>query len=340
MATSVSNLTSDQGALPADGSRTATLTATIVDENAAPAPDDTPVSWAVTGAGTVDVPTSATVGGVVNAVLTADNSGAASVDITATTADDLTGKTVYVSVFTPLAAPTVNGATEEDLYTLDYYDLQIGVELSIPHYSGAAANDTVTFVWGEAYSNSKVLTDPNSELPWVINVTEECPPACLADGEYQVYYTASDVAGNTTESSHLDLTVSDGGETAPTLSKPRVPAAEDGYINIDDAAPGVTVTVSYASIAAGDVITLYWAGMDMNGNQIAAASTVMPAYTAVDGDTGHDWVIPSDMFYPGGLGFEGSFEAYYTVMVAGSTALELSYSATGQIDTVPPGLDC
>ncbi|QMM55238.1 hypothetical protein HVX06_22170 (plasmid) [Enterobacter sp. RHB15-C17] len=337
---SVSNIISDKTTLPADGSLTATLSATIIDDAAAAAPDGTPVTWAATGAGAVDNTTSTTSAGVATALLTANDSGDGTINITATTADDLIGKTAHVSVFEPLAAPVVNGATTDDQFTLDYYDLQIGVELSIPHYSGAAANDTVTFFWGEAYSNSKVLTDPNSELPWVINVTEDCPPACLADGEYQVYYTARDVAGNATDSSYLNLKVSDGGETAPTLAKPEVPVANDGYINIDDTTQGVTVTASYASMVAGDVITLYWTAMDVDGNQIDAASTVTPAYTVVDGETSHDWDMPYDMFYPDGIGFEGSFEAYYTVMVAGETALELSHSTTGQIDTVPPGKNC
>jgi hypothetical protein len=337
---SVSNITSDQTKLPADASFSATLSATIIDEAAAAAPDDTQVTWTVTGAGTVNVTESGTIAGVATVVLTANDSGEGTINVTATTADDLTGKTAHISVFEPLAAPVVNGATTDDQFTLDYYDLQIGVELVIPHYSGAAANDTVTFVWGEAYSNSRVLTDPNSELPWVINVTDECPPACLADGEYQVYYTARDVAGNATESSHLDLKVSDGGETAPTLSKPTVPVAEDGYINIDDTTQGVTVTADYASMLPGDVITLYWVAMDVDGNQIDAASAVMPSYTVEDGEASHDWSLQYEMFYPDGNGFEGSFEAYYTVMVAGETTLELSHSTMGQIDTVAPGDHC
>ncbi|MCP2006262.1 UNVERIFIED_ORG: hypothetical protein J2Y78_004916 [Buttiauxella agrestis ATCC 33320] len=50
---SVTNLSSEQKTLPAESSLTATLTATIVDETAAPAPYCTPVSWTTT-AGLID----------------------------------------------------------------------------------------------------------------------------------------------------------------------------------------------------------------------------------------------------------------------------------------------
>lgn len=331
---SVFSVTSDKNTLPSDGSLAANLSAIIHDETGAVAPAAVTVNWAATS-GTLESTTSDTddAGTAANTV-TATAGGM--VAVTVTTADDTVGKTTSILSVTPLPAPTVSGASAQDLYILDYYDLQLGVQMVIPHYPNAAAGDAVTFWWGE-YSHATVLSDPETELPMVINISSDIPPEYLQDGSYAVYYTAADAAGNTSYSSALSLTISNGGETTATLPKPDIPVAVDGYINIADAMNGVEVDVSYPTMAAGDVISLFWDAQDSAGNQILAASGSFP-YTVADGETSHAFTLDSSLFFPnGGEGYQGHVTAYYTVTVPGESILELSFDATATVDTIPPG---
>lgn len=337
MANTVFSLTSDKSTLPDDGSLYATLSATIHDDAGAAA-SGVAVTWAISaGTGKLDVTTSTTdVTGVATAKITASAAGLLSVK--ATTADDTTGKTISIYAGLPLPAPVITGASYEDNYTLDYYDLQLGVQLTIPFYPNAKAGDTVTFFWGDVYSHSFTLSDPSQQLPYVVDVTTECPPDCLIDGEYQVYYSVTDSAGNASYSSGVALTIRNGGQTTPTLNKPVVPVAADGFINIADAANGVEVDVAYTGMAAGDVITLYWSAKDKNGNPVQTATT-MQQYTVVTGETSHAFMLDATLFFPNnGQGYEGSVDAYYTVMPVDSSAIELSFTQTVQVDTVAPGM--
>jgi hypothetical protein len=331
----VNSVSSDKTGLPSDGSLAATVTAIIHDDTGAVAAN-VEVDWVVTG-GVLSAPSSTSdENGVATIDVTA--SAAGMVKVTATTADDATGKSVNIYASAPLTAPTVSGATAADLYTLDYYDLKLGVQMVIPHYLNAAAGDTLTFFWGN-YSHADTLSNPSTQLPMVIDISNDIPPDELQDGNYSVYYTATDAAGNASYSSALPVVVYNGGETSPTLTRPGIPAAADGYINIADASNDVEVDVAYASMAAGDLITLYWPAMDANGNAIMAATTSIP-YTAVAGDTSHAFMVPSALFFPNsGEGYEGSVSAYYTVQPQGATTVELSYSVDVTVDTVPPGQD-
>lgn len=137
---SVFTVTADKSALPSDGSLAATITAIIHDDTGAPAPDGTTVNWTVTAGGKLSAATSTTdASGAAIVEVTAIASGI--LTVTATTADDDTGKQTSIYASTALPAPTVSGATEADQYTLDYYDLQLGVQMVIPHYPNATAGD-------------------------------------------------------------------------------------------------------------------------------------------------------------------------------------------------------
>lgn len=334
---SVFSVISDKNTLPSDGSLTANLSATIHDDAGAIAPAGVTVSWAANASGTLTSATSETdaAGLAVNSVA-ANSDGM--VTVTVTTTDDLVGKKTNILSVSPLPAPTVSGASEDDQYTLDYYDLQLGVQMVIPHYPNASAGDTVTFYWGD-YSHFTTLSNPSSDLPFVINISSDIPPTYLQDGTYSVYYTASDAAGNASYSSALTVTVVNGGKTTATLPKPDIPVAADGYINIADATNGVEVDVSYPTMAAGDVISLYWDAQDTSGNTIMAASGSFP-YTVMEGDTSHAFTLDSALFFPNeGTGYQGQVTAYYSVTPLGATTLELSFDAHATVDTVPPGTD-
>ncbi|WP_336222364.1 Ig-like domain-containing protein [Citrobacter amalonaticus] len=336
MTSLVYSVTSDKNTLPDDKSLTATITAVIHDDTGAAAAE-IPVTWTVTGAGTVDPASSTTdTNGVATTALTATGKGIISVK--ATTTDDTTGKSTSVLANDPLPAPVITGASNADGYLLDYYDLQLGVQMTIPHYVNAQPGDTVTFYWGNAYSHSFTLSDPAADLPYVIDVSHDCPPDCLKDGSYAVYYAAADAVGNISDSSALPVEVSNGGQTTPTLNAPQIPVAADGSINIADALNGVEVDVSYPSMAAGDFISLYWQALDTNGNPVQAATT-SGSYTTAAGDTTHAFTIDSALFFPNsGNGYEGSVNAYYTVTPAGETTVQLSFTTSVTVDTRAPGV--
>ncbi|WP_447866572.1 Ig-like domain-containing protein [Rahnella bonaserana] len=333
---SVYSVTSDKDALPSDGSLSANLSAIVHDDAGALAPASVTVFWGVTAGGilgSASTDTDAT-GKAVNR-MTGNSDGI--LTVTATTADDPAGQHTNIMSGSALPAPTVSGASPDDQFTLDYYDLQLGVQMVIPHYPNTRTGDTVTFYWGD-YSHFTTLSDPSTQLPMVINISSDVPPEFLQDGTYSIYYTATDVAGNISCSSALTVTVFNGGETTATLPKPDIPAAADGYINIADATNGVEVDVSYPSMVAGDVISLYWDAQDTRGNQIMSASGSF-SYTVIAGETRHAFIIDSLMFFPyAGQGYEGRATAYYTVLSQGETLLALSFDTNATVDTIPPGV--
>lgn len=332
MPNTISSVTSDNKALPSDGTLTATLTAKV-----SPADADVTVTWTVAtdNPGTVDPLTSTTdISGVATTVLSVTDAG--DIKVTATTTDDTVGKSVTVSAAAPLFVPTVLNTSIDDGFTLDQYDLNFGVTASVPHYTNAQAGDTVTFCWGDVAQDGFILKDPAKELPYAIDVTTEMSPSCLQDGSYAVYYTVADVAQNLRCSTAETITVNNGGQTTPTLTRPDIPAGADGYINISDANQGVEVTVTYSSMTAGDLITLYWPAVDANGVAIEAASTALQ-YSVAAGDTSYTFVMDTLLFYPDDMGYEGSVGAYYTVLTEGEEAVQLSQTTSVQIDTVPPG---
>ncbi|MGN7790356.1 hypothetical protein [Enterobacter sp. 22452] len=56
-----------------------------------------------------------------------------------------------------------------------------------------------------------------------IDINTELPSAYLEDGNYAVYYSVSDAAGNVSYSSALSIVIANGGQTIPTLDEPVIP---------------------------------------------------------------------------------------------------------------------
>ena len=332
----ISSLTTSSSALPNDGTLTAQLAATVMDDATQNPVEGVTVTWNVTGPGSTDVPSSTTdVSGEALANLKATGDG--NIRVQATTADDTVGKVINVTASEPIPAPVVLNTSLDDQYTLDQYDIDFGVTAIIDYFPGAANGQQVTFYWGK-FTRQFVINDPQNQFPYAINVSNDLPPEALNDGKYPVYYVVSDAAGNSASSSALTITVVNGGHTAPTLTAPEVPAA-DPYININDAYSGVTVTVAYPSMAEGDLIQFYWLAYDKDGNKIQQACTG-GQYTVISGDTECTFDISTaddaSLFFPAGIGYEGTADAYYTVTAAGQTIIQLSHTKTCLVDTVAP----
>jgi hypothetical protein len=306
------------------------ITATVVDLSGNPMAD-IDVTWTVTN-GTPDSTTSTSdANGIARVSVTAIAVGA--VIVTATTADDTTGKSAPIVALQPThPEPMVTNASSTDNYTLDSYDVQFGVEAEVPLYGGNPG-DNVTLFWG-SYSRQFVVTDPEQDLPRVINISDDLPSEALNDGQYWVHYQVLDNNGNPGVSSARLITVEQGGETVPTLPKPQVPAANDGSINIPDASLGVQVTAASSQLVEGDVVNLYWKGFTNNDLAISGATTSDSKVVAA-GETSVTFTLDTKWFFPFEKeGYEGHAEAFYTVKPADSTATALSQTLRVIVDTV------
>ena len=329
-------------ALPYDGSVMSVITAVVADASTTPPIPVPDIEVTFTSdVGELSSPTGTTdADGAATTTLVVSDGVASVVAITATTASDAVGKTARVFANAPLAAADVLNQSDADNHTLDQYDIDFGVTAIIPYFVGAAGGDTVTFYWGSHQLQFEVA-NPLSELPRVIDVSADMPPAALGDGVYQIYYTVRDEAGNTTASEGITITVKNSGHTSPTLPAPVIPGSEDGYLNIEETIAGLDVTVTYPDMAEGDVITLYWGANDTpQGNPIPAASASF-THTVGAGETSYVEPISAGLFFPSGVpdgGYEGVLHAYYTVIKAGSTGGELlvSNQLPIRVDTLAP----
>jgi hypothetical protein len=329
MADTISKISALPNPIASDGSQASVVSATVLTDGV-PAAAGATVRWASIGGELSGASSVTEVGGIATINVTASTTAVA---VTATTLDDSTGRTVNISTYAPHQAPQVFNASSADGFTLDHEDINFGVNAEIPVYAGVALNQIVTFWWSDVDSVVFPITDTNIP-PFIIDVSSSLSSDCLKDGQYNVYYVVEDQAGNSTNSSPVLITVSDGGQTVPTLSAPVVPEA-DPYINIADASDGVDVNISYPDMAEGDVITFYWTGFDSSQRKIEGAE-ISDTYTVLTGDTSKVFAIDSSLFYPGGKGYQGYSTVYYTVIVGSSSLLELSETLTCLVDTLAP----
>jgi hypothetical protein len=329
----VDEVESYPGAIPIDGSVVATLFAKVLDENEQPA-IGVEVEWTLEPADKGEIaPQKSVTDDEGNAVtkLTAKASGV--LVVKAKTAEQETAASKSIIASSPLFVPHVQNASENDNFTLDSHDIDFGVSLTVPPYSNAKVGDNVTVYWGE-YSIEFPIANPDTDLPKIIDVVEAMDPGVLTDGVHSVYYIVSDNAGNLTCSSGLNITVSNGGHTSETLDAPFIAeVANDPYINILDASDGVDVEIKYSGMAEGDFITLYWPALDDNGNQYSPGSVTVP-YTLGAGESSWKLKLDAEYFIVNDQGYEGTVDAYYTVLSASTGELALSHKKHCIIDTV------
>ncbi|MHA4830482.1 Bacterial Ig-like domain (group 1) [compost metagenome] len=328
VATQVETLTASPTAIPNDGSLKATLTAMIVDDSGNPAPA-TDVLWGVNEFGALSETTSPTDESGMATVTVASSGDPAKqvITATATTAEDPVGKSVSLTSTPALLAPQVFNAEDGEL---DFYDVSFGVTARVPHYSGAASGDIVTFMWGTESSVEFAVEDPNVDLPYDINVSDDMSPDALLDGVYDVYYVRKDVAGNESISAALSIIVNDK-QTNPTLPAPALPDAVDGYINYIEASDGAEVDIAvYPAMAVDDVITLYWEGYTNGGAPIDNSSFSDEMTVAEIADV--TFTVPADKIMV--MGENAYANVYYKVEQAGATGLLLSFTTAVQVDVI------
>lgn len=237
-----------------------------------------------------------------------------------------------------LSAPVISNASEDDNYTIDKYDARAGISLAVYEYAGAEDADSVKVFWGTVRSESYTIFNVTSDLPLEVNILDEWPPECHADGTYDVYYTVTDRYGNVSESEHVPLVI-DAGLNPGTLPAPVVPDAAPGYINYAAASDGVDVQIAYPGMVAGDVIQLVMNGYDAASDIEKFASAYAP-YTVTAADVTAlkvdmaKIVTLADMQKIG----ENAYALFwYSVMPFGATNAETSVTLQVTVDVVPPG---
>lgn len=308
-----------------DGVEKCTVSATV-NTDGAPAKAGVTVHWDISGGDGLEYSDTDDTG--VAAIEVTAKVGAASIIVTASTTDDPTGKSTFISTYEPFTAPIVLNASSEDNWTLDHYDIEFGVQVEIPYYNDVKVDQEVTFHWGDAWSTSFFVTEDNLP-PYIL----EIPAAFTVDGEYEVYYDVRGGDNPPVPSTRLTIIVADEGTLTPVLVMPQV-AEADPYINMADVTDGVSVLVNYSSMAEGDTIWLYWEAYDSQGRKLEAACDAQ-RYDVIADQTSVTFTIEQMKFYPNEMGYEGYTEAYYTVLPAGSSAKELSETCRCLVDTVP-----
>lgn len=320
---------------PADGSIPITATAVVTDDSRAPVAGVT-VTWILSDNASADDTTSVTnANGVATLDITFSTQGPASIQ--ATTADDSKGQTASLFALTPsLSELHVSNADAADNWTLNHYDINFGVEAEVPVNADIQIGYGIYLCWGNQ-KLERIIQDPDTDLPLVVNINEDSFPGGLTDGAHPAFYYMTDSVGNPSMAAGLPITVADGGQTTPTLPEPSIPLADsDGSINMADSF-NVTVDIAYPDMAEGDQVTLYWQAFTSGGLAIPAASGSRPhPVTAVEVTAGTFTMnISQSLFYPvDDAGYEGKAQVYYTALPAGG-ALALSETKSIIVDTVP-----
>ncbi|EPY7113966.1 hypothetical protein ACXEHT_004840 [Klebsiella variicola] len=222
----------------------------------------------------------------------------------------------------------------------------------VRHTDDPAVGDLYDFYWGRN-AISRFDDGTNETFPWVINIKNGFTAAeVLADGDYTVYYTVTDLAQNVSYSVPLAITVTGGTYVNPLYDAPEFPEITNNTINYDDVlGDGVQVKVSLpqsrepegAVIYADNTITLYMRVFDKNYKTEIIATKVVVTYvvTQTDIDSGTIlFTLPKDVITDDRETFDdvrGQF--WFTVTGTGSVSVSGS-SFTKQliIDTVPPHL--
>jgi hypothetical protein len=235
-------------------------------------------------------------------------------------------------------APVILNASAEDNYTIDEYDAKAGITLTVYEYLDAGDGDNVKIVWGSARSESYTIFSVEDDFPLNIDILNDWPPECHSDGNYDVYYVATDRFGNLSESSHVPLII-DAGLNPGTLPAPVVPDAAPGYINYNAASDDVEVQITYPDMAEGDSIQLIMKGYD-SGSDIEKFVSNYDSYTVTADDVSAglvDMLNTVTLANMEEIGENAYALFWYTVIPSGSTATQSSVSLRVTVDVIPPG---
>lgn len=304
-----------------------TLTAVVLDDTGAPASGVT-VTWVnLTDQSTKTSATDSTG----EATLAVESDIATYIPYAVYVDDDSSTAMLAEARFYDTNTPPVflpNGMDGE----LDQYDVAAKVEVIIEQFKDARAGDVLTFWWDDIHSFTKQIFDPATDLPLTIDISTTFPPACLANGSYELFYQYIDNRQNVRVSPPWTVSVT-GGVLPPTLSAPEFPqAADDGWINKREADAGIQIHVNYTDMAVNDQIDLTWQLYDEKHIQID--TLIIPTYAVVqdDLDQGYvEFILTTDQVP---YVQSGSAQAWYTVTPANHGDIQSSIVGEVGVDTI------
>ncbi|WP_312213388.1 hypothetical protein [Pseudescherichia sp.] len=303
-----------------------TLTAVVLDENGAPASGAT-VTWvSLNDQTSTTSDTDAT--GVATYFVQSDTYAfmpyAVYVD------DDTSTATLTEARFYDANTPRVfvpNGMDGE----LDQYDVAEEVQVIIEPFEEVRAQDVLTFWWDDIHSFTKQVTDPATDFPLAINISNTFPPACLANGTYELFYQYIDTRKNVLVSPPWTVSVT-GGVLPPTLPAPTFPqAADDGWINKREADAGIQIDINYTGMLVNDELAVTWQLYDEKHIQI---DTLQIPHTVVQDDIDRGYIeliLTTDQVPPVQ---SGSAQAWYTVTPANHGDVQSSIVGEVGVDTI------
>lgn len=303
-----------------------TLTAYVTDGNNTPVSGAT-VSWLFTGDESVS--TSET-----------DSSGIAILEVTSLAAGVLfyqvyLGSDASDAVYAEacfynedLIPPFVpNGMDGE----LDQYDVEEGVSVIIEQYGTAGPGDIITFWWDNIHSYTTQIANPDTDLPLTIDITNDFPPACLADGDYQLFYQYRDEAKNNIVSLPVTVSVT-AGSLAPSLAAPTFPDGDDdGWINVNEASGGTPIQIAYEGMAPNDLLSVTWQLYDEDHMEVLTAQLPYQV-TSDDISQGYCQVLVPEGDIPAVQ--RGSAQSWYQMTPANGGNVQSSYVGEIGVDTV------
>jgi hypothetical protein len=274
----------------------------------------------------------------------------ASVIITATLDDGSNMSTTLNVGFysSELNAPTVPQAKNGILNEKDVKGLVQAMVLR--HTDDPSSGDYYNFYWGKDYI-SRVDDGTSYTFPWIINVKNVfAETEVLADGNYTIYYTVTDLARNVSYSQPLAITVTGGTYVNPIYDVPGFPEITDNTINYEDVADkGVKVEILLpqsresegAHIFAGNTITLYMRVFDKNHQTEIIATKSVATCVVVQKDIENRKIfltLPKNMVTDNKDTFD-DVRGYFWFTVKGEGSVSVSGSSFSKsliIDTVPP----
>lgn len=214
---------------------------------------------------------------------------------------------------------------------LDEYDVGEGVQAIIGRYDSAFTGDYITFWWDNIHSYSLLISDPDTDFPITIDISNNFPPACLADGDYQVFYQYRDESQNNYVSAPLAISVA-AGALAPTLAAPTFEDGEDGWINIDEASGGTNLQIAYEGMAAGDILDTTWQLYDEDHMEVLTAKLDSYTVLSTDLETGYCLVLVPEDDIPAVQ--RGSAQAWYQMTPVNGGSIQSSEVGEIGVDTV------
>ena len=204
-----------------------------------------------------------------------------------------------------------------------------GVDIQVNRYNNAAVGDYLGLFWDGEVVSTLWLTKNNidSAFPWQVIVPEELVP----DGSHSVWYTSTDAYQNIAASG-ITTAIVDRNHTG-SLPPPVFTDAVNNVITYSSVMlnKGTYVEVPGDGLASGDLVTLYWVGLDQTGIPIKTNITsVTHSVTSADLQ-GFEVLIAPPYIMPIG---EGSVQAWYSV-ASPSGESQNSDSASVNIDMAP-----